>query len=117
VISYQFSDNHDRLLENLVFVWLRKLYGDSLFYYNKKTECDFIVFDRDQAIQAIQVCYDLSNTDTRKREINGLLAAMDYFKLDKGVIITMDQEEDLELSDKYIQIVPAYKLMIDNTKL
>jgi hypothetical protein len=62
------------------------------------------------------VCYDLSNSDTRKREINGLVAAMDYLKLDKGVIITMDQEEELEISSKHIQIIPAYKLMIDNKK-
>jgi predicted AAA+ superfamily ATPase len=117
VISYQFSDNHGRLLENLVFVWLRKLYGDSLFYYNQKTECDFIVFDRDQPIQAIQVCFDLGNADTRKREINGLAAAMDYFNLSKGVIITMDQEEELEKDGKSIRVMPAYQLMIENKKL
>ena len=117
VISYQFSDNHGRLFENLVFVWLRKLYGDSLFYYNQKTECDFIVFDRDQPIQAIQVCFDLSNAETRKREINGLAAAMEYFNLSKGVIITMDQEEELEKEGKSIRVMPAYQLMIENKKL
>lgn len=42
---------------------------------------------------------------------------MDYFNLSKGVIITMDQEEELEKDGKSIQIIPAYQLMIENKKL
>ncbi len=113
-ISYQFSDNLGKLLENMVFIWLRQLYGNSLFYFKQKTECDFIVFDRDQPILAIQVCYELSNSDTRKREIKGLMEAMNYFKLGKGLIITTDYEEEIELENKFIRMVPAYQLMIDN---
>ncbi len=113
-ISYQFSDNFGKLLENMVFIWLRQLYGNSLFYFKQKAECDFIVFDRDQPILAIQVCYELSNPDTRKREIKGLLEAMNYFKLDKGLIITADYEEEIEMENKFICMKPAYQLMIEN---
>ena len=116
VISYQFSENSGKLLENMVFIWLRQLYGDSLFYYNQKTECDFVIFDRDKPIHAIQVCYDLSETSTRKREIKGLLSAMEYFKLENGLIITAEHEEELVFEGKTISIKPAYKLMV-NSKL
>lgn len=42
---------------------------------------------------------------------------MDYFNLSKGVIITMDQEEELEKEGKSIRVIPAYQLMIENKKL
>ena len=76
VISFQFSENYGKLLENMIFIWLRKQFAASLFYYKQKGECDFIVFDRDKPIHAIQVCYDLSQIDTRKREIKGIVEAM-----------------------------------------
>ncbi len=112
-ISYQFSDNYGKLLENLVYVWLRKHFSNSLFYFKQKKECDFIVFDRDKAVLAIQVCYDMCEADTRKREIKGLTEAMDYFLIEKGIIITADQEEELEIDGKKIEIKPAYKVLLE----
>ena len=62
---------------------------------------------------AIQVCYYLSETDTRKREINGLLEAMTYFQLNEGIIITADYQEELVIQNKFIKILPAYKIMLE----
>jgi hypothetical protein len=114
-ISYQFSENSGKLLENMIFIWLRQLFGDNLFYYNQKTECDFVIFDRDKPIHAIQVCYDLSENSTKKREIKGLLEAMDYFKIEKGLIITAEHEEELVFEGKTISIKPAYKLLVNRS--
>lgn len=111
-ITFQFSQNKGKLLENLVFIWLRQRVGNNLYYYKQKSECDFIVFDRDKPILAIQVCYDLSENDTQKREMKGLLEAMEYFNLDEGMIITAEQEEVIELGNKKIAVRPAYKLML-----
>ena len=52
-----------------------------------------------------------------QRDRPELIAAMDYFNLSKGVIITMDQEEELEKDGKSIRVIPAYQLMIENKKL
>jgi len=118
IITLQFSADYGKLLENTVFRFLRQklgsLYENNIFYYKDKTECDFIVFDRRQATHCIQVSYDISDENTRQREIKGLIDALKYFKLDKGYIITAEQEEELQIENKQIIIKPAYKLLIDN---
>ena len=118
IITHQFSQNSGRLLENAVFIFLRKQFGNiyenNIFYYKDKVECDFVIFDRDRPQYCIQVSYDISEPETRKREIKGLLAALKHFKLSEGYIITAEHEEELTIKDKIIFIKPAYKLMINN---
>ena len=112
------AENKGMLLENTVFLYLRKKYGsfmlNNLFYYKTTTECDFIVFDRTKPMYCIQVSYDISDDKTRKREIKGLLAALKHFNLSEGYILTAEQEEEITIDSKKIKILPAYKLMIDN---
>ncbi|WP_292350834.1 hypothetical protein [Methanomethylovorans sp. PtaU1.Bin093] len=38
----------------------------------------------------IQICSDLSDPQTKEREINGLLAGMNHFKMKEGTIVTTD---------------------------
>jgi predicted AAA+ superfamily ATPase len=112
-ISYQFSENWGILLENTVSIRLRKRFSNNVFYFKQKGECDFILFDRDQPILAIQVCYDMSNSETRQRELNGLNEAMDYFNLTQGLIITMYEEETIAQLEKTIVVKSAYKWMLE----
>jgi len=118
IITHQFSQNLGKLLENSVFIFLRKqlgsIYENNIFYYKDKNECDFVVFDREKPIYCIQVSYDISEAETRTREIKGLLAALEHFHLNQGYIVTAEQEEELIVDNKTIFIKPAYKLMIDN---
>ena len=44
--------------------------------------------------QLIQVCYDLSNEDTRKRELRALLHASKELKCKKLLVITEDYEAE-----------------------
>jgi len=112
-VSFQFSKDWGKLLENNTAVWLRNLYPDSCFYYSEIQECDFIIFDRDKPLYAIQVCYDITEPDTQKREIAGMEKAMKYFNIDKGLIITAEQESEIKTSNNLILVKPAYKMMID----
>jgi len=112
-ISYRFSDNFGMLLENLVFLWLRQISGDNVFYYQQKNECDYVVFAKDKASHCIQVCFDITDIETREREIEGLNSALEYFKLKTGIIITAENEEFLTYKNKEIKIIPAYKIMLN----
>jgi predicted AAA+ superfamily ATPase len=118
IITHQFSQNFGKLLENLIFVYLRQqlgsVYEHTIFYFKQKHECDFVVFERDKATFCIQVCYDISESETRKREISGLMEAMEFFKLDVGYIITAEHEEEFFAESKKIVMKPAFKLLIDN---
>lgn len=117
VITPDFSENKGKLLENLVFLFLRRKYGNlyenNIYYFKDKYECDFLVFQAKKINYCIQVCYDLSDQETKKREIRGLLRALEYFNHPEGYIITAEQEDELLIENKNIIIKPAFKLFID----
>ncbi len=113
-ISYQFSGNYGILLENMVYIRLKRKFNESLYYYSKKNECDFVVFDRDKARLCIQASYDISDSSTLNRELKGLAEAMDYFHTDNGIILTAEQEDVVVFNDKSIKIIPVYKAFIDD---
>jgi len=105
VNSASFSSDKGRMLENIVFQNLRRKY-QKIYYFKEKHECDFIIKDK-QTI-AIQVCYNL-NEENKEREINGLKEAMSELKLNKGLILTFNQEDKLTIEDKIISVIPIWK--------
>lgn len=90
-LGFNFSSNHGKLLENLVFLELQKS-GYEIYFYNKSFECDFIA-KKDEKIVAIQVCYEL-NEQNKKREINGLIKLP--FNIDEKIIITYNQSQEVD---------------------
>lgn len=102
--TFKFSNNHGKLLENLVYTELKKNHHENIFYNNENNECDFIVHGEEESL-AIQVCYEL-NENNIKREINGLKTAMQKFNISKGIIITYDDEQ---LYDNSISVIPFWK--------
>jgi uncharacterized protein len=104
-ISYTGDDG--RLLENAVFLQLRRgRKPDSVFYYKGKSECDFIVVEKNKPRQAIQVCHKLSG-DNLDRELRGVKEAMEALKIEKGLILTMGQDDRFDNVD----VMPAWKWM------
>ncbi len=87
-LSYSFSENRGKMLENLVYTELIKA-GYEVYFYNKNFECDFIAIQDGKTI-AIQVCYELHDQN-RKREIGGL--AKLPFEVDSKYIITYNQSD------------------------
>jgi len=112
-IGFSFSDNLGHLLENLVYVELLRR-CKSAYYHNKRQECDFVLVENKTVTTAIQVTYAMPNEKTRKREIDGLLDAMNTYKLQSGLIITDDAEEEIIENDKKITIIPAWKWLLAN---
>jgi len=111
VNSASFSSDKGRMLENSVFVRLRRRYA-SLFYFKGKNECDFLVKEKEKIKAAMQVCYDLNN-DNKDREINGLTEAMDKFSLKQGLILTYSQEDEFKINGKKIIVKPTWKWMLE----
>ncbi len=107
--SISFSKDKGRMLENLVFLHLKRRFKEIL-YYSENYECDFIIKEREKVSSVFQVCYDL-NEENKQREINGLLEAMEEFDLDEGMIISFDQEDSYEIKGKKIKVIPAWKWM------
>jgi len=107
VNSASFTDDSGRLLENMVYLHLRRRYKD-IFYFSAKGECDFVVSDKGNIHTAIQVCYHL-NADNLDRELNGMIEALAYFKLDEGLLITHTQRDLFEKDGKKIVVLPAHE--------
>lgn len=62
----------------------------------------------------IQVCYEIRDEETKKRELKGLIECMRYYGLKEGAIITLNDEEDFSINGYKIKIIPAYKWFLRN---
>ena len=107
VNSKSFSGDAGRILENLVYLHLRRSFKE-ICYFSEKGECDFVVLDKNQPVKVVQVCYDLT-PDNLNRELNGLFEALEFFDLDEGYIVTMNQTDTFERDGKKAVVVPCYR--------
>lgn len=105
--------NAGHLLENLVFVALRRTTPEiSYFRTRGGREVDFIVHSRGQERRLIQVCDQLVQPETRDREINALAEAMVELGLDSGTIVTRDTEETIDHESGRIDVVSAWRFLL-----
>lgn len=107
--SLSFTDDKGRLLENLIYLFLRQQ-QHQLYYFREKKECDFVVFEKNTCKQVIQVCIQL-HSDNKTREIAGLLEAMEFFNMKEGYIVTLNQKDKLIVDKKTIHLVPAFEFI------
>ena len=117
-ISTKFSDNLGRHYENLVAVELKRRNRDCFYWKNmEKEEIDFVIKSNAKIEQLIQVCYDISDQDTKKREIRALLKGSKGLKCKNLLIINHDYfgEEDLEWFGikRKIKFVPLWKWLLN----
>jgi hypothetical protein len=111
-IGFMFSEDKGRLLENIVFLELRRR-GFEIFYHYNRLECDFLIRQGILIIEAIQVCYSFDSTETKTREVNGLLEAMNTYGLTEGIILLQDtQEHTIEENGKTIRILPVWRWLL-----
>lgn len=111
IIGFRFSDDSGRMLENIVYIELKRQNLD-VYYHNEIKECDFLIRDNGRMVSAIQVCKSIVNTITRDREIDGLMEAMERHSLEEGFILTENEEETIivERNSIYrINVVPIWK--------
>ena len=99
------SENRGRRLENLVFLHLRRKHKD-IFYFQEKSECDFVVLEKNTITKAIQVCLEITD-ENFEREFNGLKEVMKMFKLSYGQIVTLNQSDKFVENEMTIELIPA----------
>lgn len=106
-IGFSFSPNNGKFLENLVFLDLKRMKKE-IFYYKTKAnhEIDFYIRKENMLIQ---VCYDLHNEVTRKREFDGLFEAMNEVLSEQSIIVTFEHEEQILNGKKRINCIPYSK--------
>ncbi len=111
-LTFRFSADKGRLLENMVAVELFRRYSGNVFFYKEQKECDFVMFDRDKPVMLVQSCYDMNSPETAKREIDGAAAACKYFGMDSAFVVTYDNEKSYTVGGCKINTVPALKFLL-----
>jgi predicted AAA+ superfamily ATPase len=98
-VSFKTQENRGKVIENLVAIELfrRKSYinKDLEIYYWKdymQNEIDFIIKEKENVMQLIQVCYDVSDYRTKEREVKGLLKGSRELRCDDLLVITWDYD-------------------------
>jgi predicted AAA+ superfamily ATPase len=116
-LSTKFSKNFGRLYENLIFVELKRRSNSEteIFYWRDKTgkEVDFIVKEGLRIKQLIQVCYNVEDYDTKKREIKSLLKASRELKCSDLIIITESKDGEEKIKNKKIRYIPLWKWLLN----
>ncbi len=109
-----------RKMENMIFLQLeRKRKPLTAISYWKNTqdeEVDFVIKNGARVRQLIQVCYNISDSETKKREIRALLKASKELKCNTLIVITWDYEKIEEISwfgiKRKVRFVPIWKWLL-----
>ena len=112
-VAFRSSEDTGWFLENAAFLHLRRQTSEIFYAKNQDdSEVDFLIRKGTKPIQLIQVAASLHDPSTRKREIESLLKAMAHYKIKKGTILTLEEEEVLHRDGFVIHIVPATQWLL-----
>ncbi len=117
-VGFRFIEKLGKIMENVVAIELKRRQafniGIEVYYWRdyQQREVDFVVKEGLKVKQLIQVCFDVSNMETKERETSALLKAMNEFKLKEGLIITEDFESEEKINDKKIVYRPLWKWLL-----
>jgi len=114
LLSLQGIQDQGRLIENIVFIELKRRNIGEMFYYQTTSgrEIDFIINKGKKVRELIQVCYSLDNFITKEREVKALLQGSEELQCDNLRVITWDYEADEIVNGKKIRYVPLSEWLL-----
>lgn len=111
-LAFHHTEDNGRLLENLVFLELKRR-GKEIYYHNQKKECDFVIKEKSRIVEAIQVSWSIEAESTYNRELAGLLDAVNIYGLEEGLILTESMEREFEVEGVRVRVKPVWKWMLE----
>lgn len=115
--SIVWDGSYSQALENMVFIHLYRNWHRVHYYLTRKKrkEVDFIAVDSSgHPIMAVQVCMDISQVETLKRELESIVTTARYFGIKENLIVTYNQEKDFKENGISVKAIPAWKWMLDH---
>ena len=112
-VKFKTAPDIGRLIENMVAIELLRR-GKEFYYYKTRDgkEVDFAVKEGLKVSQLIQVCHDIDNDKTKKREINALVKVADETGCDNLMVLTWDYEEKETFGEREIHYLSLWKWLV-----
>jgi len=117
-VGFRFRENLGKAAEDLVAVELRRRQAQNpnleAFYWgdHQQREVDFVIKKGLKVRELIQVCWDVSDLETRRREVKALAKGMEEFKLKEGLVLTGDFEGGEKVGGRRIVYRPLWKWLL-----
>jgi hypothetical protein len=113
-ISFKFSKDVGKDYENIVAVELKRKNKEVFYWKNPQhEEVDFVIKEGRKIKQLIQVCYDISDFNTKNRELKALIKASNDLKCRDLLVITEDYEGEEKIKNKKIKFKPLWKWLLE----
>ncbi|MEK6846438.1 MAG: ATP-binding protein [Nanoarchaeota archaeon] len=118
-VSFTFSENHGKVMENAVAIELQRrvasALGTELYYWkdHQQREVDFILKEEKKVTQLIQVCYDLSDPFTKEREVKSLVEASIELRCKNALVITSEFEGEEKHGNLVIKFIPLWRWLLE----
>lgn len=121
-VGFRFSSNVGKLVETIVFLELKRRLasrsGAEMYYWKDPyhREVDFLIKEGTEVSDLIQVCWDVSDEKTKKRELSSLTKALVEFRLTRGRVITEEQEGEEMVGGLTIEYIPLQHWLLGEEK-
>lgn len=111
ILNLFLLDDLTSLLENIVAIHLCRRFGkENVSYFSNGKEIDFVVNDERLAVQ---VSYSIQESETYNREVQPLVKFGATHPDWRLLIITMEEEDTITADNSTIDVIPAYKWLLD----
>jgi len=111
-VGFRISESFGSVLENIVFLELKRRGLEIYYGLIDNKEVDFIVRERMNITDIINVSYDPLEHKTRKREVDAMKQALKKFRRKKGLILTWDYRDKINIGNKEIIFKPIYEWLL-----
>ncbi len=110
-VGFSFSENKGKLMENLVFLTLRRKY-QTVYYYKtaQDLEVDFFVPSKQMLVQVAQK-FDLQETHEREQK-SLVVAESELKKALRLILVSEGEKQEMEHEGTKIQVVPLYEWLL-----
>ncbi len=114
------AENRGRRLENIVFLQLRalreKLDYEIYYYRDQSHEVDFVLRHFGKIKQLVQVCYDISDEKTRRRELSALFEVGRNLKSANLLLVTDHDDELVREGTQTVKVVNVVDWLLEAPK-
>ncbi len=114
-ISFEVGKNKGNILENIIFLELKRRY-ENIYYYKTKEgyEIDFLIKEKEKIQKLIQVSLNINDENTKKREVRALVKAQKELNCEcELLLLTLDINQIINFDNKEIKLINIIEWLLE----